>query len=101
MGRKRYKDQILCRILQVCGGEASKTQIVYNCNLNFHTVVPYMELLIKNGLVARIDGKVARYQTTPRGTDALWHFQELEELIAEFRGAEEEMPTGQRCRQWE
>jgi hypothetical protein len=44
-----------------------------------------VRLLIKNGLVARIDGKVALYQTTPRGTDALWHFRELEELIAEFQ----------------
>ncbi|MHB8117604.1 MAG: winged helix-turn-helix domain-containing protein [Methanothrix sp.] len=94
MGRKRYKDQILCKILQVCGGVgANKTQIVYNCNLNFHTVMPYLELLIKNGLVARVDGKVARYQTTPRGTDALWHFRELAELIAEFRGEAEEMPA--------
>ncbi len=33
--------------------------------------------------------------TTPKGTDALWHFSELEELIAEFRGAAEEMPAGE------
>ena len=94
MGRKRYKDQILCKILQVCGGVASKTQIVYNCNLNFHTVVPYLELLIKNSLVVRVDGEVVRYQTTPKCADALWHFQELEELIVEFRDATEEMPAG-------
>lgn len=93
MGRKRYKDQILCRILQVCGGGASKTQIVYNSNLNFHTVVPYLELLIKNGLVAKIDDAVVRYQTTPKGTDALWHFSELEEMIPEFGVMAEESPA--------
>jgi len=94
MGRKRYKDQILCKILQVCVGGTSKTQVIYNCNLNFHTVVPYLELLIKNDLVTRIDSKVVRYQTTPKGADALWHLQELEELIAEFQDAAEEMPAG-------
>ena len=94
MGRKRYKDQILCKILQVCVVGASKTQIVYNCNLNFHTVVPYLELLMKNGLVIRTEGEVVRYQTTPKGADALWHFRKLEELIAEFRGEAEEMPAG-------
>ncbi len=77
----------MCRILQVCevGFRPSKTQIVYNSNLNFLTVMPYLELLIKNGLVAKIDGEVVRYQITPKGTDALWHFSKLEELIPEFR----------------
>ena len=93
MGRKRYKDQILCNILQVCrvGEGISKTQIVYNSNLNFLTVVPYLELLIKNSLVAKIDGEVVRYQTTPKGTDALWHFSKLEELIPEFRVTAEDL----------
>jgi predicted transcriptional regulator len=36
---------------------ANKTQIVYKCNLNFHTVVPYLELLMKNGLVERSEGE--------------------------------------------
>ena len=30
----------------------------------------------------------------PRGMDALWHIRELDELIAEFRGAAEEMSAG-------
>lgn len=78
----------------MCDVGASKTQIVYNCNLNFHHVVPHLELLIKNGLVVRVDEAVVRYQTTPRGADALWHLRELEELIAKFRDAAEEMPAG-------
>ena len=75
----------------MCVNGANKTCIIYNCNLNFYTVVPYLDLLIKNRLVAKIDGAIVRYQITPKGTNALWHFGESEELIAEFRGAVEEM----------
>ena len=35
--------------------------------MNFHTVVPYIELLIKNGLAERLDGKHPRWRTTARG----------------------------------
>ena len=84
MGRKRFKDQILCMILQVCrGGGANKTQIVYSCNLNFHTVVPYLNLLIKNGLAEKVEGEIVRYRITSRGEEALGHLQELEKLIVE------------------
>ena len=61
---------------------------------DLHSLLSMFELLIKNDLVARVDGEVVRYQTTPRGVDALWHFLELEEMIAEFREETEEMPTG-------
>ena len=88
MGRKRFKDQILCKILQVCGEGANKTQIVYSCNLNFHTVVPYMDLLIKNGLAEKLEGEIVRYRITPRGEEALGHMQELEKLMPEI-GVEE------------
>lgn len=83
MGRKRFKDQILCKILQVCGKGANKTQIVYSCNLNFHTVVPYLDLLTKNGLAEKLEGEIVRYRITPRGEEALGHLQELEKLIVE------------------
>jgi predicted transcriptional regulator len=61
------------------GGGASKTQIVYNSNMNFHTVVPYLELLVRNGLAERTEGEVLRYRTTAKGEEALQHFRELEE----------------------
>lgn len=51
IGHKRYKDQDLLQILEACaGGGASKTQIVYKSGLNFHTILPYLELLSRNGL---------------------------------------------------
>ena len=90
MGQKRYKDQILCSILQVCGGGgANKTQIVYSCNMNFHSVVPYLDLLVRNGLVERVEGKILRYKTTGRGMQALQHFHEIEKLMPEMQAARE------------
>jgi predicted transcriptional regulator len=91
MGRKRYRDQILRRILEVCaGGGASKTQIVYNSNLNFHTVMPYLELLTRNGLAVKIEGNVLRYKITAKGETALMHFREIEILIPDLKSIPEE-----------
>ncbi len=85
MGHKRGKDQILRRILEVCagGGGATKTQIVYFSSLNFHTVVPYLELITRNSLAVRVEGDVPRYKTTAKGEEALRHLRELEELMKE------------------
>jgi predicted transcriptional regulator len=46
-------------------------------------VVPYLDLLIKNGLAERMDGEHIRYRITPKGTKALRHMRELEKLIVE------------------
>ena len=85
MGRKRYKDQILLQILQLCaeGGSASKTQIVYGAGLNFRTVIPYLELVTRNGLVEIQEGKVPRYKTTAKGKKALGYMRELRNMIQE------------------
>jgi predicted transcriptional regulator len=86
MGHKRYRDQILCKILEICEGNgASKTQIVYNCNLNFHTVVPYLELLIRNDLAERVEGATTRYRATEKGTKALQCLKDIEEMIPDFK----------------
>jgi predicted transcriptional regulator len=67
MGLKRYKDQILAAILEACaGGGANKTQIVYESGLNFQAVVPYLELITRNGLAERIEGGMPRYKATAK-----------------------------------
>ena len=73
----------------VRGGGANKTQIVYSCNMNFHSVVPYLDLLVRNGLVERVEGKILRYKTTGRGMQALRYFQEIEKLMPEMQAARE------------
>jgi hypothetical protein len=42
----------------VCGGGATKTQIVYKSGLNFHTIIPYLDLLTRSGLVVRTEGTI-------------------------------------------
>jgi len=66
------------------GLEANKTQIVYSCNLNFHSVVPYLDLIIKNGLAKRVEGEQILYRITSKGVKALRHMQALEKLIVEM-----------------
>jgi len=70
-------------------GGANKTQIVYLSNMNFHTVVPYLDLLIRNGLAERVEGENAMYRTTPKGAEVLQHFQEIEKLMPEMEAQEE------------
>jgi predicted transcriptional regulator len=67
----------------------TNTKIVYSCNLNFHTVVHYLELLTRNGLAERVEGEHIRRRTTARGAEALGHMRALEELMPKMRIVEE------------
>lgn len=85
MSAKRYKDQILSQILQICqGGGASRTKVVYASGLNFKTIKPYLDTLIKNSLVEIVPGTHPLFKITQKGEDALIHLRALEELIPEF-----------------
>jgi predicted transcriptional regulator len=64
---KRNRNEIISEILNICIKGASKTRVVYQANLNFRTVDPYLQLLIKNDLVEVHQGKHVRYETTERG----------------------------------
>jgi predicted transcriptional regulator len=50
---KRKKHAIISEVLDVCRTCACKTRIVYQANLNFRTVNPYIDLLIKSNLLCR------------------------------------------------
>ena len=75
---KRSKDVIISQILDICAIGASKTKIVYQANLNFRTVNPYIELLSKNGLIEAAHGQTVYYKTTPKGLD-------LKERLVQYR----------------
>ena len=53
---KRSRNEIISQILEICKKGASKTKIVYQANLNFSTVNPYLDLLIKNDLIQINEG---------------------------------------------
>ena len=68
---KRSKHVIISEILDLCRTGANKTRIVYKANLNFNTVNPYIDLLIKSNLLEVKPGKNVLYETTDKGISFL------------------------------
>lgn len=79
---KRSRHAILSEILDICMNGASKTRIVYQANLNFRTVNPYMDLLIKNGLIRVVEGRTTLYETTDRGSVLLEDLRHINDEIS-------------------
>jgi predicted transcriptional regulator len=80
---KRSRDVIILQILDICIKGASKTRIVYQANLNFRTINPYLDLLTKNGLINVKKEQNLIYETTPRGLDLLDNFKQIQnELLS-------------------
>ena len=76
---KRSRDIIISKILDICTDGAHKTRIVYQANLNFRTVNPYIDLLTKNGLIdAKTDSKIVVYETTIRGLALLDNYKQIQ-----------------------
>ena len=68
---KRGRNEIISQILSTCLEGANKTRIVYQANLNFRTVNPYMDILIKNHLIEASQGEHILYRTTEKGKSLL------------------------------
>ena len=81
MPKRRSKDQIIAQILATCLEESvNKTKVVYQANLNFRTVVPYLDQLIDNGLLEASADKYPLYRTTAKGKKALKNLRVIEEI---------------------
>lgn len=78
---KRSKDEIMIRILTVCSEGAGKTKIVYQSNLNFKTINPYLELLVKNGMIEVKEGQIKLYKTTAKGKELLKNFKVIQNSL--------------------
>jgi predicted transcriptional regulator len=81
---KRSKHVIVSQILDICKEGACKTKIVYQANLNFRTVNPYIDLLIKNNLLEVRQGKNVLYETTDRGINLLDDFKQINSQLSEL-----------------
>jgi len=68
---KRSREEIFAQILNVCKNGASKTKVVYQANLNFRTVNPYLKTLIGSNLIEVREGKKVLYETTQKGENLL------------------------------
>ena len=78
----RSRDVIISQILDICIKGASKTRIVYQANLNFRTINPYLDLLTKNGLINVKKEQNLIYETTPRGLDLLDNFKQIQNELS-------------------
>lgn len=79
---KRSRDMIISQILDICASGASKTRIVYQANLNFRTINPYLDLLTRNGLIDVKKEQTLIYETTPRGLTLLESFKQIQNELA-------------------
>jgi predicted transcriptional regulator len=80
---KRSREEVIEKILEICREPATKTKVVYQVNLNFRTVNPYLDLLTKSSLleINRIGDSSAVYRITPKGAEALGHIKALRALL--------------------
>lgn len=81
---KRSKHMIISQILDICQSGALKTRIVYQANLNFRTVNPYMDLLTKNDLIKVEKGRAIMYRTTEKGVGLLNNIREIDSQLTEL-----------------
>jgi predicted transcriptional regulator len=85
MNRRRSSDVIISQILEVCAKGASKTRIVYQSNLNFSTVNPYLDLLLERGLLEAVNGPRNVYKTTENGIELMKSFKHYQDEISKLR----------------
>ena len=81
---KRSRHVIISEILDICKDGANKTRIVYQANLNFRTVDPYIDLLIKNNLLEVKQEKSVLYETTDKGKKMLDDFKQINSQLSEL-----------------
>ncbi|MDD2637355.1 MAG: winged helix-turn-helix domain-containing protein [Methanothrix sp.] len=78
---RRDRMQIMVSILNACTRGANKTRIVYQANLNFSTVNPYLDLLEEKGLIQVTEDRMTLYKTTPKGLDLIENFSNINEML--------------------
>ena len=78
---KRSKHVIISRILDICQNGANKTRIVYQANLNFRTVDPYLKLLTEKGFINTKQDPSLVYETTEKGTELLGSLKAIQREI--------------------
>ena len=87
MNQKRSSDVIMNRILEVCSTGARKTKIIYQCNLNSTTIMPYLVLLMDNNLIETNDEGPKLYKTTPTGIQLMKGLKQHYEAISMLRSS--------------
>lgn len=82
---RRNRFQILSTILETCMDGANKTRVVYQSNLNFRTVNPYLDQLVDRDLIQIVPEKPILYKTTNKGAEMLRDFNKVYDALGELR----------------
>lgn len=80
---RRDKDEVIAELLNICTKGVSKTHIVYQANLNFRTIDPYLKILIKDNLIETYGNQHIRYRTTEKGINLMKGINQLENNLSE------------------
>lgn len=81
---KRSRETIITEILDICSNGASKTRIVYQVNLNFHTVIPYLDLLTRKGMIMSSKNNPIIFNTTSKGIKLLNDLRSIQNELHEI-----------------
>lgn len=82
---RRSRTGVIVDILNEALNNASKTRIMYRCNLNFASLNRYLQELIDTGLVECMDADsegIALYKTTDKGRELLKVLQKASEFLS-------------------
>jgi predicted transcriptional regulator len=80
---KRGREEIIARLLSLCSEGTTKTRLVYDANLNTKTIKPYLELLVKNGMVEIKEEQNDMYITTDKGEELLECFKKFQAQLTD------------------
>jgi predicted transcriptional regulator len=84
MKMKRGREAIISQMLDICKKGACKTRIVYQANLNFRTVNPYINLLLEKKLIEAKKGQTLLYETTEKGINLLDNINHVHSELSEL-----------------
>jgi predicted transcriptional regulator len=79
---RRGRIEIVMAILDKASKGVNKTGIVYGANLNFNMAEKYLPLLMKRGLVLKLNGERGHvYEITEKGREVLKNYKEIKKSI--------------------
>jgi predicted transcriptional regulator len=80
--QRRSRMDVISSILEAATNDSKKTRIMYRATLNFKQMKRYLPLLIRRGLLEKVQTESSRslYKTTQKGLDFLKKYDELSNI---------------------
>lgn len=76
---------IILQILESCAQEATKEKIVQQSDLNFKTVVTYLDIMLENDLICIKQESPLTYALTPKGEDLIKDIRIIRARLNKYR----------------